>query len=449
MPQRHRKPAISAPLSTLAILLFGIAVLNLGTAAGADPAGKQYSNRVEEKSLPAEQAAIDAPLRAHQNHPWVRLVKAEIEQPDGTRRPLPFWRDGERIVVDYESSGDFDTNIMMSHAKPMVLLKNERGETTQWLFTNMSQLKNKGTWIMVDGGGRGPRGRRAARGGGAKAFTPNMEIFVVLDDKYKPKDVKRFKISNSLTIGDKPGTTQPRDWREAEVAIIDESIKTKTGNTPKESREEAIAKFKARKAEDEEKFGGAAEGKVDKSDTVGETGGGTYEYAKSDTPLLGLTYTIGAWEGHPCIEGIRPLFEDAPVKNFTERVLAKSGYAVGGVNLEASPYFSGFQIIFMKLDGKKLNPKDTYLSDWVRAGDEKATQSATYKSDGKLVVGIHGNRGAITNTMGILYQTVPGEAAKNAPPTDPRAKMLEEHKKRVEKMRAAQEARKRAKGKSK
>ena len=92
------------------------------------------------------------------------------------------------------------------------------------------------------------------------------------------------------------------------------------------------------------------------------------------------------------------------IPGFTERVMAKPGYAVGGVNIEASPYVAGFQVIFMRLDGKRLKPSDSYTSDWIRAAKEKPSETATYRTDGKRVIGIHGNNGAVVNTFGLIFQ---------------------------------------------
>ena len=134
--------------------------------------------------------------------------------------------------------------------------------------------------------------------------------------------------------------------------------------------------------------------------------------------MLGLAYAFGQWDVHRCIGRIRPVFKDVLVPGYSDRVMAKPGYAVGGINLEASPYFAGFQIIFMRLDGKRLKPNDSYTSNWIRAGTEKPTESATYRSDGKLVIGIHGYAGAITNTMGLIYQLEGNEGPSVASPAD-------------------------------
>lgn len=416
-------------------------------AATANPtaphaSGRPYSTRVNEPTVPPNQAALDSPLRAHRDQPWVRLVKAEIEKPDGRRMPLHFWNDGERIILEYESSADFETHIMTSHAKPKVILKNDKGETTEWIFRTYNMLEPKGAWLMQERSGHGPFGHHRHFGGpfggdNTPQFTRNMEVFVVLEDSYRTTRPKRFKISNSLSIGEQRGITMARDWSDDEVALIDESVKTKTGNTPKEEREEKEALAK----EEREAFGGAATGNIDRSATCGESGGGPYEFAKEGAPMLGFAYSFSGWDGHPCFSQIRPIFKDIPLRQFKERVMAKEGYAVGGVNVEASPYFSGLQVIFMRVDGKRLKPTDSYLSDWIRAPSATATtEKATYKSDGKLVVGIHGFQGAICNTMGIYYQLEPGEKGKN-PRVDPHEQRMAQHHATIAKMRAEQEER--------
>ncbi len=366
-----------------------------------------YSQRTKEKTLPADQAPLDTPLRSHKDHPWVTLVKAEIEKSDGRRLPLPFWQDGETIVLDYESSADILTHPVMTHGRVCIILKNDKGEETEWHYRNYAQIEAKGSWIMVDGRGSGPFGFPAGPPGfpgpfgrsTEKAFTPNMEIFVLLEDWYDRKAVKRYKISNSLTIGEKSGVTMARDWRENEAPSIEESLKTKT-KTNQEEHDAIMAKAKEAK----DVFGDKPPANAQRSDTIGAPGGWKYEFAKDAVPVLGFAYRFGSWDGHPCVGQIRPVFNDAPVTEFPERILAKPGYAVGGVKLEVSPYVAGIQVIFMKLDGKRLNPADTYASDWIRAGKEKPESEASYLSEGKLVIGIHGNNGAIVNTMGLIFQ---------------------------------------------
>lgn len=187
-----------------------------------------------ETILSADQAVIGTPLRAHPDHPWFNLVKAEIEQPGGRRVPVSFWQEGQSIVVDYESSANFTTHPVMSHSRVLIVLKNEQGGTVEIEQGNLEgvleQIKARGTWLMGDDR-RSSAAARAPEGFGpdvAPKFTPSMEIFVLLEDLYEPNSPKRFKISNSLMIGNEAKPTLAREWNEEEIQKIEESIKTNT-----------------------------------------------------------------------------------------------------------------------------------------------------------------------------------------------------------------------------
>jgi hypothetical protein len=103
---------------------------------------------------------------------------------------------------------------------------------------------------------------------------------------------------------------------------------------------------------------------------------------------------------------------DAP----SERVIAKDGYAVGGVTIRRGPlnsYVSAVKIVFSRIkpDGLSLDVKDSYTTDWL--GGElpalpPAIKPATVapveaSSRGKLIVGLHGNVYPDIETLGLIY----------------------------------------------
>ena len=69
-------------------------------------------------------------------------------------------------------------------------------------------------------------------------------------------------------------------------------------------------------------------------------------------------------------------------------VVAKPGYAVGGLVTHAGLTLDGFRIVFMKVDGDRLDPDDSYNSPWI--GDEKGGGPGEVNSKGGLVVGLQG-----------------------------------------------------------
>lgn len=76
----------------------------------------------------------------------------------------------------------------------------------------------------------------------------------------------------------------------------------------------------------------------------------------------------------------------------TVRVRARPGYAVGGVTLRTGLNINGLAVIFMRIDGTKLDPNRSYLSEWV--GDRTGGSEATISGLGAPVIGVFGNKDA-------------------------------------------------------
>jgi hypothetical protein len=82
-------------------------------------------------------------------------------------------------------------------------------------------------------------------------------------------------------------------------------------------------------------------------------------------------------------------------------VVAKPGYAVGGVNTRTGLLLDGFQLVFMKYEDGRLDPKDTYTSGWL--GNPRGGNLKNVSGNGKIVAGIHGstNKRQI-NSLGLV-----------------------------------------------
>jgi hypothetical protein len=66
---------------------------------------------------------------------------------------------------------------------------------------------------------------------------------------------------------------------------------------------------------------------------------------------------------------------------------AKAGYALGGVDMRAGGVIDALTLVFMKVDGERLNPADRYPSATI-GGQGGGPMSAASK--GELLIGIHG-----------------------------------------------------------
>jgi hypothetical protein len=87
------------------------------------------------------------------------------------------------------------------------------------------------------------------------------------------------------------------------------------------------------------------------------------------------------------------------------KAIAKSGYAVGAVNTHTGLTVDGFEMVFMRIDGDRLDASDSYTSPWL--GDEKGGSPRDVSSDGKIPVGLQGRAGKEVNALGLIVKTGP------------------------------------------
>ncbi len=79
--------------------------------------------------------------------------------------------------------------------------------------------------------------------------------------------------------------------------------------------------------------------------------------------------------------------------------LARPGYAIGGLVTHIGLTVDGFGIVYMKVDGDRLDPGDSYKSPWI--GDKRGGNPGEVFSTGGLVVGLQGKAGSELNGLGL------------------------------------------------
>jgi len=140
--------------------------------------------------------------------------------------------------------------------------------------------------------------------------------------------------------------------------------------------------------------------------------------------LIGLEIGLGKFGSEDVIKAVRPIYrvgseEKLGLQRGTQlgrvtTVKAKDGYAVGAVTFKYGLNFDGCSLTFMKVVGDKLDPKDSYESEWIGWNGNKPPGKIA--SDGKAVVGIVGRAGARdVNGLGLLFKGQE-DFDPNAPP---------------------------------
>lgn len=139
------------------------------------------------------------------------------------------------------------------------------------------------------------------------------------------------------------------------------------------------------------------------TEIVGGSGGFEFRsVGRGQEPLLGIHYHTIPWRGERAVGLHRALF-DRSMPSIPGVVLAKPGYAVGGMNVDAQDLVNAMEIIFMRLkpDGS-LDAADSYKSPWI--GTPTGRPTKTLGGTGATVIGIRGRRAAALDAIGLVMQ---------------------------------------------
>jgi S1-C subfamily serine protease len=128
-------------------------------------------------------------------------------------------------------------------------------------------------------------------------------------------------------------------------------------------------------------------------------GGGNPEFrdvAPEGGALAGFEVGLGKFFNNDTVIALRPIYRvgDKEVRGEQYgtdtrrlvRVVAKPGYAVGGISVKTGLGLDGMSVTFMKLGDGQLDPKDAYESAWI--GGAGGGGPVRVGGDGSLVVGL-------------------------------------------------------------
>ncbi len=149
--------------------------------------------------------------------------------------------------------------------------------------------------------------------------------------------------------------------------------------------------------------------------------GGTFdpeftENAPDGGLLVGFEVGLGKFVKNDIIATLRPIFRVKGMDTDGElhgtdttrltKYVAKPGYAVGAISIKHGLGVDGFALTFMKVVNDKLDPSDSYKSDWI--GGMGGGGPITQGGDGKLVTGIVGKQGKKNcSGIGLIFKADP------------------------------------------
>ena len=100
---------------------------------------------------------------------------------------------------------------------------------------------------------------------------------------------------------------------------------------------------------------------------------------------------------------LAPVYSSDQPKQHTARAVARKGYAVAGADVNADKYVLGIRLHFcrVKADGT-LDKKDAYVGEWI--GTPAEGKATTLVNDGRRVLGIHFQMGAIVDLFSLVAE---------------------------------------------
>jgi hypothetical protein len=331
----------------------------LATSSGGSPKAKAeakpdelYGDQGGEKVAPANSRLPNTVMRARLEDTFLKLSNPRIDPK------------GNALLVDYEvvSRGKLDGGTLV--------FRSDGGGRAEIALTSIVG-RDSGTIQLVG----------AKQFGNFKfrtkvKFPQDVEMYVMRgDDRYDPP--LKCMVSNSVVMGKMKTITKPRDWTPAEIARYTKApLAYKNPNAHPDVGEDVPALPAA---------------------------GGQFRFVDPDGRLLGLDYSMLDWDKRKTVFQLTPVYSADQPKQHTARSIAKKGYAVAGAEVNMDKYVCGIRLHFcrVKADGT-LDTKDAYAGKWIGVPPtEKATMLV---NDGRRVIGIHIQRGAIVDRFALVAE---------------------------------------------
>lgn len=152
---------------------------------------------------------------------------------------------------------------------------------------------------------------------------------------------------------------------------------------------------------------------ADLPETLWNDRDGFRDFAPKGGTLIGFNVTFSEFFGNPTIGSIEPIYSvgrgrsQGPRRGNTsnpmfppQSVVAKPGYAVGGFHTRTGLTVDGFDVIFMRIQGDRLDPNDSYNSPWF--GNTTGGGPGFVSTDGRMVIGIQGSAEQVLNRLGLM-----------------------------------------------
>jgi hypothetical protein len=131
--------------------------------------------------------------------------------------------------------------------------------------------------------------------------------------------------------------------------------------------------------------------------------------------LVGVRYSTHPFGGRPKISSVQPLYRASAtsptliegdrhgeVTGAETTAVARPGYAVGAMRNRTGLSLDGFILVFMKVDGDRLDSSDSYESPVL--GDSQGGRAAFVPGNRRPAIGVRGRAAKNVNALGLILQ---------------------------------------------
>jgi hypothetical protein len=336
----------------------------LATGSGGAPKAKAeakpdelYGDQGGEKVLPANSRFPNTVMRARLEDTFLKLSNPRIDSK------------GNALLVDYEavSRGKFDGGVLV--------FRGPDGSKAEIALTSIAG-RDSGTIQLVGGKQFGSFKFRTK-----VKFPENLEMYMMRgDDRYDPP--LKCMVSNSVVMGKMKTIAKPRNWTAKEIALYTKPPPAYRSPNAYPDIGENVPNLPA--------------------------AGGQFRFVDPGGRLLGLDYAMLDWDKRKAVFQLTPVFSTDQPKQHSVRSIAKKGYAVAGAEVHMDKFVCGIRLQFQRVtkDGT-FDAKDAYNGAWCGAPPPAGAEVAKLANDGRRVMGILIQRGAIVDRFALV---VDGEA---------------------------------------
>lgn len=162
-------------------------------------------------------------------------------------------------------------------------------------------------------------------------------------------------------------------------------------------------------------FGGNGDYPADKLVITPQIGGNPpdrfYDLAPKGSILVGVRVSYVNSFGGSKVGSVQPLYRagDIVTPGFRHgdqageqiEVVAKPGYAVGVIRTHTGLLVDGFELVFMKINGQRLDPRDSYQSPWL--GDPNGGSPRDGDGQGLMAIGVCGRAQKEIQELGLIF----------------------------------------------